>query len=90
MVGLARVVGGGDWGGGDCGGSEGGEDESNPSGFSLSDGGAEDGGELAPDGGFPSSDPSDQAVESFGSCPGEDFGGFSSLLSPPSRLTHRG
>jgi hypothetical protein len=86
-----RVVDGGDWDGG--GGSEGGEEESNPSGFSLSDGGEEDGGELAPDGGFPSSDPSDQAVKSRVSCPGEDFGGFGGFLSsssPPSRLTHRG
>ena len=83
------VVGGGDWGGGGCGGSEGGG-ESSPSGFSLSDGGAEEGGGLVPDGGFPSPDPSNQAVGSFGSCPGEDFGGFWSLLSPPSRLTHRG
>ena len=61
---------------GDCGGSEGGGGESDPSGFSLSDGGAEDDDELAPDGGFSSSEPSNQAVGSFGSCPGEDFRGF--------------
>lgn len=73
MVGLVRVVCEGDWGGGDCGGSEGGLGGSSPSGFSLSDGGAEDGGELVLDGGFPSSDPSNQAVESFSSCPGEVF-----------------
>ena len=90
MVGLVRVVCGEDWGGGDCGDSEGGEDESAPSGFSLSDGGAEDGGELAPAGDFPSSDPSNQADESFGSCSGEGFGGFWSSPSLPSRLTHRG
>ena len=79
MMGLVRVVGEGDWGGGACGDSGGGEGESNPSGLSLSDGGAEDGGELVPDGGFPSSDPSNQAVESpgsFVSCPGEVFAGF--------------
>jgi len=84
-----RVVGGGDWGGGGCGGSEG-WDGSNPLGLSLSDGGAEEGGELGPDDGFPSSDSSSHAVGLFGSCPGRVFGGFWSLLSPPSRLTHRG
>lgn len=90
MVGLVRVVGGEDWGGEDSGDSGGGEDESNPSELSLSDGGADDGGELAPAGGFPSSDPSNQADESFWSCSGEDFGGFWSSPSLPSRLTHRG